>query len=266
MPDFLTFYAKKAVGWWEHIFPKADKITWLEQTTLQAHHAQGSRIASPEKDAEVLGIVQQVCQKIGESPPKVIIYRSDKPNAIHLDNGTLAIADSKLAEASPDSLKATIAHEMGHHQQRFKTLGVALIRGAAMVAAATFATHKLKPTLEKTGNLAVAAITAVFSLTAAAVHLISEIPYAAYRRWQELDADATSVKVTGSADGIVGNLEASTLRKKQARENGALLQHSSSSNFSKGWKELTRQHPSHEERIVHARKVEATLKSTPGLS
>lgn len=259
MVDFVDFYAKAAAGWWERVFPKPHEITWVEKQSLKAHGAKGLRLATPDKDGEVLAIVKGIYDRAGEKMPKVIIYSSDKPNAMHLNNGTIAIADSKIATATRESLEATIAHEMGHHKQRFKTLAEVLVRGAIVFGTAIATTQKLKPTLEKTKAFSTLAITATFSAIAALMHLITEIPHAMYRRWQEFDADANAVKVTGSAAGMVHNLEGHAERKATTHRAPE------PESFKKTWADLTVQHPSHEERIQHAKAVEAQLKGDRGL-
>jgi Zn-dependent protease with chaperone function len=251
MVDVVDFYVKSAVGWWERIFPKPDRITWLEKSALAAHKAQGAHIATTEKDGAMLALVQNVYTRAGEKPPKLIIYKSDKPNAMHIGNGTIAIADSKIATSSQESLEATIAHEMGHHKQRFITLGEVVARGAIVFGTATALTHKLKPTLDKTKAFSTLAITATFSAIAALTHLITEPLHAMYRRWQEFDADKTSVKVTGSAAGIIHNLEGHAERKAERATH--------TPERKSTWKELTASHPSHEERIAHAKAVEAQM-------
>lgn len=260
MADVIDFYAKAAVGWWERIFPKPDTITWLEKQSLKTHAAKGLHLATAEKDSGVLGIVQSVYARAGEKMPKVIIYSSDKPNAMHLSNGTIAIADSKIAAATKESLEATIAHEMGHHKQRFITLGEVLTRGAIVFGSATALTHKLKPALEKTRAFSTLAIAATFSAVAALMHTLTEIPHAAYRRWQEFDADANAVKVTGSAAGMVHNLEGHAERKAILEEKRHAKGITEPSGLKKTWIDLTAQHPSHEERIAHAKAVEAQMK------
>lgn len=250
MRNPISYYADFFTGLWERWNPQPDKITKYEVGVLKDRGATGWRIADLAQDAGVVGMVAEIYGKAGAKPPKIILYDSPKDNAMHLQNDTLCISTAKLAQHDPVELRATIAHEYAHQAQRNLTLSVILTRLAAVMATATWVTNKAKPALEKTGAFFSLVLFGTFTKVALVAHLVTELPWKAYRRWQERDADAMSVRLTGSAEGMIRNLEHHAAGRKETPE-------PEPKGLDRVWKDLTRTHDSHEERIAHLKQEEA---------
>ncbi len=253
----LTHYLKAMAAVWELAFPKPNEITWLEKEALAAHKSRKAHIAKAPEDAELIGFITEIYARDGKKPPKIIIYEASQPNAMHLNNNTICISTAKLEKGDWQGLESTICHEYGHDKQNTLSLAITLSRGAAILAGATALTNKLVPKLEKTKAFTSIAVTATFAAISTALHYATELPWKAYRRWQEKDADACAVKLTGSAEGMIKNIEGHAQRKA---ERDAAKGITEPEGFKKIWRDLTVEHPSHEERIANVRAEEAKLK------
>lgn len=250
----LAFYGKAIIEIWESFFPKPDKITWLEKQALASHKSCGAHIAKLPEDEALIQHVGDIYARDGKKTPKIIIYESSKPNAMHLGNGTLCISTAKLERGDPIALDATIAHEEGHLRQRPLTIAFTALRGAFTLGVATFATQRLMPQLQKAKAFTSLAVTATFSAVATASHYITAIPWSAFRRWKEFDADTNTVRLTGSAEGMIRNFE---YHDKAREAHQKTYPAEESTGFAKTWKDLTATHPSHEKRVEHLRAEEA---------
>lgn len=249
----LKFYIRGLQNIRDLLFPQLNKITASEKQSLIDHHATDWRLAKLPEDANIIKTVTDIYGRDGKAAPKIIIYESESNNAFHMNNNTLAISTKKIAEADQQSLEASIAHEYGHDKQNSLTLTVMIARGVATLAAANFGANKLKPLISKTYEWGALATTALFVACAAVAHKLTILPWKAYRRWQENDADRWSVRLTGSAEGGIKNMERHAANR--AKENTPEPE-----GFAKTWRDLNYEHPSHESRIANMRAEEVKLK------
>ncbi|TAE35113.1 MAG: hypothetical protein EAY65_00060 [Alphaproteobacteria bacterium] len=239
----------------ELVFPEPHRVTLLEKLALARKGAIEAHVADPIKDAEVIGFIHELSEKMHLKTPKIVLYHSDtKQQAMHINNNTVALGYQKIANSTPDELRATIAHELAHQHDNSVSLAVSIGRvildWGVKIGCCVLAHHVLKPTdahpsmFDKIKQN-VASIFA-FACAGPLTQVATEAPYAAFRRQQELNADATAGKVVGY------DAMESVLEKKIARDQAEATEHLPTTR--KKWVEhiehYIRTHPSFETRIA----------------
>ncbi len=165
---------------------QAEQFEELGARTLQ----QGQRV----KGLDVVGIALQLARVTERSylPYRVLMYRSEDPNAAALADGRIYISDGMLdylAErgAKPDELAFILAHELGHTVaqhivQRYQTLQRqqlligALAAGASSLSKDPVNAQKLGERVVNVGSL------------------LQQVSLSGHSQQQELEADQLAVR------------------------------------------------------------------------
>jgi Zn-dependent protease with chaperone function len=232
---------------WELAFPQRDRITWVEQRALKRHHATQSRLATPAQDGELLSTIRRIYADDGFPEPKVILFESKHATAMHLENNTLAISTTKIATMPPAALEASIAHEMTH-QKQLPLLWLFRILAGVTNLAGTYTALRSATVLTRNFTSQALAQLTNFGIGMGASMFIDEllnIPFKAFRRWQESDADRNAARIT-SPQQVLQMLEIQQERQE------ARAAHSSP--HEKTWiEQLNREHPETQSRIDQIR-------------
>ncbi len=229
-----------------------DKLNQWEKSALQGMRAQGYRIAKPEYDSEILSITNNLAKKFNlSSPPKVVIYRQDYPNAAMLSmTNTMFISTSLLQILNKDEIEAVIGHEIGHRKQNFALTVAGITATLFTIGGGVFLTEKLNNLVETVFNKKIPAssfgdknlfgaslgdrskslsnfltktplvIAAAFGLIAGAVSYAVAFPKAMFSRSMEMDADRQSGEITHKPEALISGLQklqahAAKLRARQ---------------------------------------------------
>ncbi len=248
VPAFLKEVIEPVVAAYEQHNPQPSSLTWLDKRALMRKHATDSHIinqAQPQspQDLYVLEVAHQISEKMHIAPAKIIIYESEKSNAMHLNNDSLAISTAKIEQSTPQHLAVTISHEMGHQANNTQMMAVSISRAALELGAGIMAAKGAYSSINQHSNSGIATVGALIvgTVTFAATFALTEPLFSAFRREQEFAADATSAKVNG-ATPMIEVLEAKIVAKEPIQTN---------------WLEqINSKHPSHLERITALKKIQ----------
>ena len=218
------------------ISPQNDEINRWEKQCLLMVGAQKMRLANPEQDSKLLGMIDGLYQKANRGRrAKIILYESKFPNAVSLHSDAIAVSTGALNVLDHDEagrrypkekegeLEGLIAHEMSHQKQYLTNL---LAMGIYAVTPLLTGMLAVKAVNKKASgwwkdNLTVMATS--FGVVATAAQYLFAIPYAAFRRGLEYAADKGSGYITGKpAKWATGLRKMTAFQKKELGAMGNL--------------------------------------------
>jgi Zn-dependent protease with chaperone function len=246
MQDLLKRYVEPFVEVYEQTNPKPYNISWLDAQTLARQNANFALVINPAQPQNaiaqyVMECVDEVAKKMQTYPAKVIIYDNEKSNAMHINNNSLAISLKKIQTSTPEQLKASIAHELGHQQNNGLSIGVKIADVSFEMASGFAVGTATYNALSKNHNSLIANAGAFIAGSAAgfiAANLTKPL-YAAFRRSQEFEAD----KISSQVNGLDAMLE--VLQAKKPQKQQSFLD------------KIYAKHPSHAERIEALQNIAA---------
>ncbi len=197
-----------ALGALSHaVSPHNDSVGYWEKMGLQALGARSYRVATQEKDSELLAQVQKIyhLEKM-PNQPKVVLYEQDVPNAAFVHTGTIVISTGLLKRLDKDEREVILAHEISHQKHSKTDMMVTLGYYAVTAGLATLATHKvMKHIWKPLQNPIVNALT--FGGAAWAFNKATSIPLHARQRYQELKADREAAWITRKPEKMASALK-----------------------------------------------------------
>ena len=219
---------------------------------LKATECWKARDGQPE-EKYLLDELVRLSDKMQVPPPKkLIIYRSDKPNAAMVANGTVLVSTDLMRISTPEELSAVMGHELSHHKHgwfdRLLLLATSVIASMGMDIAlgkkprfsSGYGLHNV------IGDLAQDAMAMA----------VATVPQ---RRFMEYRADREGAELT-SPEAMAGALEAlqqrsNELKAEREQKFGkpGLLQ--------QGWKGFVRMldsHPSTQSRVAELKQMSHT--------
>lgn len=212
--------------------------------------AQGAWVARPDDKREkmVLDILEDLSKERGIATPKLIVYKSDIPNAASIASGNVVIGTNLMDIMTPDQIRAVMGHELSHHRHRSRDLPVMLGMPIAYDVAREVVYHKMENAGMKDKKYAVAfAVVDGVGLVAANIAL----PLA-YMRSLEYEADKEGAEL-GQPKHMIGALESLQKRSHQIlkERNPHFKPHKQS-----GWMSWLNSHPPTASRIERLKAME----------
>lgn len=217
LPDAQKAGFVERYGWTDENVPKTARFA-ADKATKLSFNQKSIRLATPERDADVIGRVSYLCGESGiaKVPP---IWIADAPiiNAASLPFHTIVFTTKILDVMSPAELDAVIGHELTHHKYRSRDevrmsgSGVAANVGAHMTAGVSL--------LKKAAEIKNSAVRFIAKIGVwVAEFQVGLAPIAYLRYNNEYEADQGGAKVAG-ADNMADALETLGEQSKKIQEN-----------------------------------------------
>ncbi len=246
---------------------------------------ESARLATKEHDAEIVGIVEELSNKLHQKPPKIILYKEDQPNAAWFSNrgnGTILITTGHIKGFSADELRTTIAHELTHKQQKYATSLRHIIFAIPPVIAGIVATIAVYKEAKKPKLTALTALIGglIYEAASRIGNFITQPIKMWYTRQLEFDADRGGLLLTNDLESFKSKFkkqdEFANQRKAEALEPiPPTSSHISDeikpvtppkekyepTGLRKFLNDINRTHATHEQRISHLEKVKKQMDS-----
>jgi len=75
-----------------------------------------ARAGNPQ-EAPLIDMVAKLCPKMGiQTPPELIIYTSQQPNAASITGGKVVVSEKLLSIMTPEEVESVMGHELAHHR------------------------------------------------------------------------------------------------------------------------------------------------------
>ncbi|MDP8990460.1 MAG: zinc metalloprotease HtpX [Acidobacteriota bacterium] len=166
---------------------------------------------TPEESPEIYGrlapIVQGLTQKMGLPMPKLWVIPEDSPNAFATgrdpQHASVAVTAGILRLMSDRELEGVLAHEMGHVLHRdilISSVAATIASAITFLSRMAFFLGGARDDREDRGS----ALGGVFMMILAPIAAL--LIQMAISRTREFDADAASVKYTGTPDPLINAL------------------------------------------------------------
>jgi heat shock protein HtpX len=226
-----------------------------DKLALMSYSAQSvTAEESPEIYGRLAPIVQRLTQKMGLPMPKLWVIPEDSPNAFATgrdpQHASVAVTEGILRLMSDRELEGVLAHEMGHVLHRdilISSVAATIASAITFLSRMAFFFGGSRNDREDRGS----ALGGVFMMILAPIAAL--LIQMAISRTREFDADAASVKYTGTPDPLI-----SALRKLEMGVQRVPMDDASPSTahlfilnpFRGGLFRMFSTHPSTEERIA----------------
>ena len=179
-----------------------------DKLALMSYSAQS---VTPEESPEIYGrlapIVQRLTQKMGLPMPKLWVIPEDSPNAFATgrdpQHASVAVTEGILRLMSDRELEGVLAHEMGHVLHRdilISSVAATIASAITFLSRMAFFFGGSRDDREDRGS----ALGGVFMMILAPIAAL--LIQMAISRTREFDADAASVKYTGTPDPLISAL------------------------------------------------------------
>ena len=179
-----------------------------DKLALMSYSAQS---VTPEEAPEIYSrlapIVQRLTQKMGLPMPKLWVIPEDSPNAFATGrdpkHASVAVTEGILRLMSDRELEGVLAHEMGHVLHRdilISSVAATIASAITFLSRMAFFFGGSRDDREDRGS----ALGGVFMMILAPIAAL--LIQMAISRTREFDADAASVKYTGSPDPLINAL------------------------------------------------------------
>ena len=219
------------------------------------------RMATDQTEGRLLESLVSLSSKAGlRRVPKLIIYDSDTPSATTLHTGSIIMSTGLLQRMNPAAQDFVLAHEITHIKQKSQVLAsYFLLLAVPMTATAAATSHAIKDWGSKPqgkshsyhlGRLLKFGV--VFAALYPAMKAIALIPFRAFTRKQEFDADRGAVKLLGNIEGA--KAEFATYEQYIAEQKNITLLPSESF-VERIERKLYATHPTTEERLTYLEQV-----------
>ena len=179
-----------------------------DKLALMSYSAQSvTAEESPEIYGRLAPIVQRLTQKMGLPMPKLWVIPEDSPNAFATgrdpQHASVAVTEGILRLMSDRELEGVLAHEMGHVLHRdilISSVAATIASAITFLSRMAFFFGGSRDDREERGS----ALGGVFMMILAPIAAL--LIQMAISRSREFDADAASVKYTGSPDALINAL------------------------------------------------------------
>jgi len=179
-----------------------------DRIVLKMHRAVE---ASPDRNAELYRIVQELSHNAGIPTPRVFIIPDQSPNAFatgrNPEHAVVAVTEGLLRLMKKEEVAGVIAHELAHVRNRDILIGsiAATMAGAVMILAnmARWAALFGGGGNNEGGRSGVAGMI-IISILAPLAALMVQM---AVSRSREYHADATGARISGNPSGLASALE-----------------------------------------------------------
>jgi heat shock protein HtpX len=189
-------------------------VAWYEGASAILS-VSGATEASPEKDAQLINIVDEMRIAAGLPMPRVYIIESDSPNAFATgrdpDNAVVAVTRGLLNTLNREELQGVIGHEMSHVRNldiRYMMLVAALVGSVVLLAEVLrrgmWWGGRGRRSGRGGGNAIILLLAVVLALLAPFFAVMLQM---AISRKREFLADASSVELTRNPLALAGALE-----------------------------------------------------------
>lgn len=207
------------------ISPQTGTVGYWEKQALGAMGAKGYRIATVDKDSEILGQIQNIYNLENmDHIPKLILYDQEIPNAAFIHTGTIIVSTGLLKVLDKDEREAVLAHEIIHQKQNRTNLASFAAYAGATVGATTLATNKIFSALPKRFNGSFVNYL-TFGAVGYVVNLVTSVPYFSHKRHQELKADEGAANITRKPHKLKSALLKMEQFAKEKHANKAVIPH-----------------------------------------
>lgn len=190
--------------------PKEDKgTTWFERAVITfALKAEDAWVADPTKPEEkrLLEGLHRAAEKMHLVPPeKLLVYKSNKPNAAMLNNGTVVVGTDLMRILDDKQMDAVLAHELSHFKHKDKDARISAAIFFPVAVGTWMAMNRFVHTHFKLGNVT------KFITNLYASWNVGSLVTLPYRRFMETRADIEGAMAT-SPDAKIGALQ--TLKER----------------------------------------------------
>ncbi|MDP9114938.1 MAG: zinc metalloprotease HtpX [Acidobacteriota bacterium] len=176
-----------------------------DKLALRSYSAQPlTAEESPEIYGRLAPIVQGLTQKMGLPMPKLWVIPEDSPNAFATgrdpQHASVAVTEGILRLMSDPELEGVLAHEMGHVLHRdilISSVAATIASAITFLSRMAFFFGGSRDDREDRGS----ALGGIFMMMLAPIAAL--LIQMAISRTREFDADAASVKYTGSPDPLI---------------------------------------------------------------
>lgn len=238
--------------------PKENKGTgWFDRAittfVLGAGDAWAARADDPQ-EKRLLDSLARLSEKMQvKKPHKLIIYKSDKPNAAKLLGGTIVVGTDLMRIMNDEQMDAILGHELSHYKHGWKDFGICLGIAAAAGSVVGAGLNKLNRKMHKTGGVS------EFLIEMSAADLAT-LPY---RRYMEYTADKEGAEMA-SPEAMTGGLDALEKRCEELRTEAYRKKHGKNADpkdaswLEKSWRGFSRAldaHPLMKDRIAVLEKM-----------
>jgi len=243
-------------------FKKGDRIV-LRMT--------GARQVSENEERQLHNVVEEMAIAAGIVKPRVYVIETDALNAfatgMHPGNSAIGVTRGLLDTLNREELQGVIGHEMGHIVNwdiRYATAVGIIVGLIALVSDAALRSLRFSGRTRgsgsgRSGGAGVIVVLVFLMVFAALAPLFSRLVQMAVSRQREFLADATSVRLTRSPEGLLSALDKLASSAKPFKGANRATQHmfivNPFRNFSKKTHRLMATHPPLEVRMFRLRNL-----------
>lgn len=228
----------------------------------------GARAVSADEERQLHNVVEEMAIAAGLPKPKVYVIETQALNAFATGMSpaaaSVAVTRGLLETLSRDELQGVIGHEMGHIVNwdiRYATavsvmVGLILLVSDGVLRSLYVSGRASRRGGDRQSAGAIAIVAIVFAILAP---LVAKLVQMAISRQREFLADATSVRLTRNAQGLVAALDKLAQSSVPFKGANRATQHlfivNPLRNFSEGASALLATHPPLERRIARLRNL-----------